>query len=283
MAGVVIEKRTRVDIESAWTSWLSTDGSDYPYTNTDLVEFKSVANVDYIPEYVAAYEQLVASSLESFGSGKDSILEKQLQLLEEGKDHITQKEKLSLTYQAYGSIRNSIMVNSQKTAMALVDSKYKFDGDLAQQALQVGQMEEQLRKAVADTAYVVAQKEALYISLKDNTMIKALDSLGDTFGTFGAGGITLSSDMWNTYFSIVAQLVEELGAYKGEWDAGTNTPDITTMTLDQGDFYKVSVAGSTDAGGTTSWVVGDLVFFNGDRLERSTVGLPSSTTVTKVV
>ena len=31
----------------------------------------------------------------------------------------------------------------------------------------------------------------------------------------------------------------------GMWDASTNTPDLTALTLDQGEAYQVSVSGST--------------------------------------
>ena len=45
-----------------------------------------------------------------------------------------------------------------------------------------------------------------YVTVGYNNKIKALDALSDTYGTFGAGGLTLSSDMWTTYFSIVSNL-----------------------------------------------------------------------------
>ena len=44
---------------------------------------------------------------------------------------------------------------------------------------------------------------------------------------------------------------------QGDWNASTNTPDITTTTT-TGFAWRVSVAGSTDLGGITDWEVGDL-------------------------
>lgn len=51
--------------------------------------------------------------------------------------------------------------------------------------------------------------------------------------------------------------------YKGVWDADTNTPDLVNGTPEKGDFYKVSVAGSTDLSGITDWKIGDWAVYNG--------------------
>jgi hypothetical protein len=44
---------------------------------------------------------------------------------------------------------------------------------------------------------------------------------------------------------------------QGEWDADTNTPDITGTTT-SGYAWRVTVAGSTNLGGITDWDIGDL-------------------------
>ena len=53
---------------------------------------------------------------------------------------------------------------------------------------------------------VLAKTTAMNEQVVDNRKIKALDSLSETYGTFGAGGLDLTSDMWGTYFGIVATL-----------------------------------------------------------------------------
>lgn len=73
-------------------------------------------------------------------------------------------------------------------------------------------------KAENEALYVAEQKTQLTASVGYNNKIKALDSLADTYGTFGAGGLTLSSDMWGTYFNIVADL------------SGATAPTSTTVT-----------------------------------------------------
>ena len=49
--------------------------------------------------------------------------------------------------------------------------------------------------------------------------------------------------------------------YKGTWNATTNTPTLASGTGTTGEFYIVSVAGSTNLDGITDWQVGDWAIF----------------------
>ena len=51
--------------------------------------------------------------------------------------------------------------------------------------------------------------------------------------------------------------------YIGTWNASTNTPDISATSPTAGDYYKVSVAGSTDLSGITDWDVADWAIYSG--------------------
>ena len=51
--------------------------------------------------------------------------------------------------------------------------------------------------------------------------------------------------------------------FKGNWNAATNTPTLASGVGTNGDFYIVSVAGTTALDGITSWASGDYVIFNG--------------------
>jgi hypothetical protein len=53
----------------------------------------------------------------------------------------------------------------------------------------------------------------------------------------------------------------ESGSYQGAWNANTNTPTIVSSTGSNGDFYVVSVAGSTTINGISVWAVGDQIRF----------------------
>ena len=51
--------------------------------------------------------------------------------------------------------------------------------------------------------------------------------------------------------------------YKGTWNANTNSPTLTSSVGAQGDYYVVSVAGTTNLNGITDWQIGDWAVFNG--------------------
>ena len=56
--------------------------------------------------------------------------------------------------------------------------------------------------------------------------------------------------------------------FQGSWDASTNTPTIVSSTGTKGEFYIVSVAGTTNIDGITNWGVGDWALFNGSVWQR---------------
>jgi hypothetical protein len=63
----------------------------------------------------------------------------------------------------------------------------------------------------------------------------------------------------------VSSITNAIGAlnYVGTWNASTNTPALASGVGTKGDYYVVSVAGSTNLDGETLWGVGDWVVFNG--------------------
>jgi hypothetical protein len=52
-------------------------------------------------------------------------------------------------------------------------------------------------------------------------------------------------------------------SYQGTWNASTNTPTLSNGVGTKGYYYVVSVAGSTNLDGITTWNVGDWAIFNG--------------------
>jgi hypothetical protein len=62
----------------------------------------------------------------------------------------------------------------------------------------------------------------------------------------------------------VAQLPNSIMEYQGTYNASTNTPTLVDGTGNQGDVYRVTVAGSQNFGsGSLTFVVGDYVIYNG--------------------
>lgn len=68
----------------------------------------------------------------------------------------------------------------------------------------------------------------------------------------------------------VSSITNALGAlnYKGTWNASTNTPVLASGAGTKGDYYVVSVAGTTTLDGISNWGVGDWATFNGSVWQR---------------
>lgn len=68
----------------------------------------------------------------------------------------------------------------------------------------------------------------------------------------------------------VSSITNAIGAlnYKGTWDASTNTPALASGVGTKGDYYVVSVAGTTTLDGISNWYVGDWAAFNGSVWQR---------------
>jgi len=62
-----------------------------------------------------------------------------------------------------------------------------------------------------------------------------------------------------------SSVINALGAlvYQGTWDANANNPTLTSSVGTKGNYYVVSVAGTTTLDGISSWSVGDWAVFNG--------------------
>lgn len=77
----------------------------------------------------------------------------------------------------------------------------------------------------------------------------------------------------------VSSIVNAIGAlnYKGTWNASTNTPTLASGVGTKGDYYVVSVAGTTDLDGTDYWGVGDWAVFNGSIWQRVEGGAETDT------
>lgn len=68
----------------------------------------------------------------------------------------------------------------------------------------------------------------------------------------------------------VSTITNALGAlnYKGTWNASTNSPALSSGAGTKGDYYVVSVAGTTSLDGISNWGVGDWATFNGSVWQR---------------
>lgn len=62
----------------------------------------------------------------------------------------------------------------------------------------------------------------------------------------------------SAYINVLGSLV-----YKGTWNAASNTPFLQSGVGNKGDYYVVSVAGTTNLDGITDWQINDIAVFNG--------------------
>ena len=83
------------------------------------------------------------------------------------------------------------------------------------------------------------------------------------------GGGT-SQSVLDTLTSLQAQITALSGFvnYEGTWNASTNTPTLVSSVGTKGDYYVVSVTGSTNLNGITTWTQGDWAIFNGTAWEK---------------
>jgi hypothetical protein len=68
----------------------------------------------------------------------------------------------------------------------------------------------------------------------------------------------------------ISTITNAIGAlnFKGTWNASTNTPTLASGVGTKGDYFVVSVAGSTTLDGLSNWGVGDWATYNGSVWQR---------------
>lgn len=291
---ILIEKRSRVLVSDDWGVWSSTTDSS-PFVDTDLVEYRQSGSTSIdISDITANIE--TDSNHKVTGTGYfDDIMETIIAHL----DAQYKAERISGDTRARMLVQLIPQMMQQAMSFALAKEATETNVDTAKAGLRAKIVEAEVAeeskdnklrvleagadKAENDAEYVKTQNDELIKSVRYNNRIKALDSLLDMMGTFGAGGLTFDDSQWEFMYNLMATLVSDLNDYKGEWNASTNTPDIANVsTLVQGDFYRVSTAGSTNLDGTDTWAINDIAVYVGDRWVKSDVIIPSSYNVAVV-
>jgi hypothetical protein len=104
---------------------------------------------------------------------------------------------------------------------------------------------------------------------KLETGIVSVGTATTTGGTLIDGWITTTqaNAINNTTIATTAYVNNKIAlipaglVFQGTWNAATNTPTLTSGSGTTGNFYIVSVAGSTNLDGITDWKVGDWAVF----------------------
>ena len=114
---------------------------------------------------------------------------------------------------------------------------------------------------------------SLVITLDDGREINAGEvvpfDVAERIKVITNGGGT-SQSVLDTLTSLQSQITALSGFvnYEGTWNASTNTPTLVSSVGTKGDYYVVSVTGSTNLNGITTWTQGDWAIFNGTAWEK---------------
>lgn len=82
--------------------------------------------------------------------------------------------------------------------------------------------------------------------------------------TVTGSSISSTDSILTAFGKLQGQVNDLIGGlrYEGTWNASTNTPTITSGVGNDGDFYIVSVAGTTNIDGINDWQIGDWIVFH---------------------
>jgi hypothetical protein len=114
---------------------------------------------------------------------------------------------------------------------------------------------------------------SLIITLDDGREINAGEvvpfDVAERIKVITNGGGT-SQSVLDTLTSLQSQITALSGFvnYEGTWNASTNTPTLVSSVGTKGDYYVISVTGSTNLNGITTWTQGDWAIFNGTAWEK---------------
>jgi len=114
---------------------------------------------------------------------------------------------------------------------------------------------------------------SLIITLDDGREINAGEvvpfDVAERIKVITNGGGT-SQSVLDTLTSLQSQITALSGFvnYEGTWNASTNTPTLVSSVGTKGDYYVISVTGSTNLNGITTWTQGDWAIFNGSAWEK---------------
>lgn len=300
-----IEKRTRAAVEDNWGDWAVTTEVP-PYIDTSLVEYRAAGEYTTIDiEDITRNVQVVAGDDDKFKTIGDGYFEDIMEAV--NAQLKAQHDSGRLKGPEYARVYASLFQTAMGQAFQFAASKRQRELAADAAAVELAKKEEelavaeatrqtkidtikqQLLKLVADTGYVDEQRTQLIASVKFNNKIKTLDTIGQTYGTFGAGGINMSAEMWKVFFDLAGELSSELNDYKGELNGSTGiiegtSTSITDITdMKEGDFYRINVDGNFNLDGDDTWTAGELVVYAGERWKKSTVSIPTDTSNVTVV
>jgi hypothetical protein len=115
----------------------------------------------------------------------------------------------------------------------------------------------------------ITASEIVAANIEATNKVVSPTFLGELLGTVAltTTGITQPSITNNDLLATTAFVQDLLGNVVGGlqfqelWDASNDTPNLSTATPGNGDFWIVKVAGTTNLSGITTWAVGDWAIY----------------------
>lgn len=220
MATITIEKRTRVLIDDEWGVWSVTTDVP-PYTNTDLIEYRVGSDADVTaPNTAIDIEDMtnnVTTDSNNVVTG-DGYFDNVMETITKHLDAQYQKNILTgdnyarvysqqmgnVLGQSYQFMLNKRAKELQTDALAYDNIKKEEEAIIAQSTRynKINQVNATLLKTYAETDYIAEQETQLVNSVEYNNKIKVMETLGDTYGTAMAGGLTVSNDQWEVFYNL---------------------------------------------------------------------------------
>lgn len=103
------------------------------------------------------------------------------------------------------SLEQDVLIKTKQAE--LLDKQIVSAGISSSNLTKQGELlDKQILKMAEDILLTTAQKDAIADQVIDNRRIKAVSSLGDTFGTMSANQVAPNAEMWAVYFNMVNQL-----------------------------------------------------------------------------
>jgi hypothetical protein len=127
----------------------------------------------------------------------------------------------------------------------------------------------QISSTSIETSSILVEGNATIDDNLSAGTVTATTLTGKLVGTVDTSttGVTQPSTTDNNLLATTAFVQDLLGdvvsglQFQELWDASTDTPDLSTATPNNGDFWIVKIAGTTDLSGITTWAVGDWAIY----------------------
>lgn len=121
---------------------------------------------------------------------------------------------------------------------------------------------------VAPTEAESIQFDGTVSGLSADSIKDAIDELSLDKQSISDKGQPLGYASLDAGGKIPSSQLPSVFAFKGSWNASTNSPNLNSIPKTSGDVYIVNVAGSTDLDGVTDWNVKDWAIYTGSVWEK---------------